>query len=88
MEQVHYLVAYRRKLRIKQRSGKVFFFKSRLTTLDAFAGTGDAQTDLKTAFNRAEDHELFRAGWSVICIRIKRPEFIERMDEILGQTVK
>lgn len=88
LKQVYFLVTYRRKVRFRRKDGSTVWFKSRVNVVDAFVGCEDSQENLKTAFDRAEDHELFRAGWECVVLPIQKPQFNRWYSEIVGEVVK
>jgi hypothetical protein len=74
MEQVYFLISYRRRITIKQ-NGRKRILKSRKVEVDCFVSDGDRFKDLSKAFERAEDNPLFRQGWAVTVLPIDYESF-------------
>ena len=85
MVQCYFLVTYRRKVKFRTKTGATIWFKSRVNVVDAFIGSDDRQENMRIAFDRAEDHPLFRAGWECMVLPIEQPQFSRWHSEIVGE---
>lgn len=85
MKPVYYARVYRRQLRFTRANGRVGYLSSKVVEVDTFYSVGDSKANLKKAFDRAEEHELFRKGWGVVCVPICKRRFEERLDEVFGK---
>lgn len=82
---VYYARAYRRQLSFLRHDGRVGYLSSKVVEVDTFYSVGDSHANLKKAFDRAEQHELFKRGWSVTCVPVTRKRFEAELDEVFGK---